>query len=94
MDHMAEAAGRKLEITDISAVETYRRMVGEMRSVLPQTLGIAREHDSARLKAEALVGPDKALQQPAAEKPGSTRNEDLAASKFIPQRGCERDNVI
>src|SRR5581483_7823511 len=54
---------------------------------------IACEYRDACPEFQPLVGPGKALQQPASEKPRSASDEDSLSTKFFPQFACAFQDV-
>jgi len=71
VNDVGEAAIRKREVDHIPAEEPNGRMVCKMRSLVAESLRIARQHDRRHPQVKLVVGPEQALQQPRADEPGA-----------------------
>ena len=55
---------------------------------------IAGQHDRSGAEVQFVVGPDEALQQPAAEKAGAAGDKEALAAQVVPEKaGVLQDKV-
>src|SRR4029077_19031646 len=82
---MGEIEIGKLERTDIPPMEADRGIVHDVRSQRSKCLGSTRQNDGLCTKPEFLVGPKETFEHPPAEEPRSSRDEQAAPTKILPE---------
>jgi hypothetical protein len=85
VDNVGKLALGELERTDVPRDQTNGRMRGQVGRTRGECRWIASEDMWRDPQREAVIGFQKRLQQPAAEKPGASSDKQSPSADFVPK---------
>jgi len=85
MKDVLEFSLRKNNASHVTAMKRDRRIRSEVGTLCHECRWVAGEHNQSGAEAESLIDVAETLNQPAAEKAGSARQQNAMAAYFPPQ---------